>query len=303
MRRFCTEAQRPPPPSATRHCLAALRRPLCALACVLGLVAPVAALDYDTAMKESQAAIGRAAGDYGFTDGRGNRVRMADFRGKPLLVSFVYTGCSQVCPTATRFLDKAVQEASRALGDDAFNVVTVGFNLPFDNPAAMRQFARRQGIDRPQWKVLSPDAGSVDTLTRTFGFVYEASPGGFDHIAQVTLVDADGRIARQIYGDAFDSRLLIGALRAVSTGAPVPAQDLAGLLERVRVLCSVYDPLTGRYRLDYALFIEIFAGLTVLGAIIHYLAREWRRQRRAQTRRIVARPASRGLRAARFHPP
>ncbi len=152
----------------------------------------------------------------------------------------------------------------------------------------MRQFAKQHGIDRPQWKVLSPDAGSVEALTRTFGFVYEASPGGFDHVAQVTLVDADGRIARQIYGDAFDPRLLVGALRAISTGAPVPVQDRAGLLERVRVLCTVYDPLTGKYRLDYALFIEIFAGLTVLGAIVHYLAREWRRQRRSQAHRSAA---------------
>jgi protein SCO1/2 len=57
------------------------------------------------------------------------------------------------------------------------------------------------------------------------------------------------------------------------------------VLDRVRILCSVYDPSTGKYRLDYALFIEIFAGLTVLGAIAHYLLREWRRQRRTLARR------------------
>lgn len=263
-------------------------RALCVILGVAGVAAPVLALDYDTAMKTSRAAIGRTVGDYKFTASDGGRVRLAEFRGKPLLVSFIYTGCTQVCPTTTRFLDKAAREASRALGDGAFNVVSIGFNLPFDNPPAMRQFAKQQGIDRPWWQFLSPDAGSVERLTADFGFAYEASPGGFDHVAQLTLVDANGRIVRQIYGEAFEPRLVVGALRELATGAPAPVQDLAGLLERVRVLCTVYDPLTGKYRLDYALFIEIFAGLTVLGGIAHYLAREWRRQRRAASQRSIA---------------
>ena len=169
-----------------------------ALACA---AAPAAALDYDVAMKQSRAAVGRAPADYAFTATDGRRVRLADFRGKPLVVSFVYTGCGQVCPTATRFLDQAVRQAAQALGSDAFNVATIGFNLPFDNPAAMRDFARHQGVERAHWQFLSPDPGSVDRLTGEFGFAYEASTGGFDHIAQLSLVDAKGRVARQIYGD------------------------------------------------------------------------------------------------------
>jgi hypothetical protein len=50
----------------------------------------------------------------------------------------------------------------------------------------------------------------------------------------------------------------------------------------VRILCTVYDPRAGKYRLNYGLFIELFVGLTVLGAILYYLANEWRRHRRAQ---------------------
>jgi protein SCO1/2 len=263
-------------------------RILGALVLAVALAAPAFGVDFTSAMKQSQAAIGRTVDDYAFTTADGRRVRMSDFRGKPLVVSLVYTGCSQICPATTRFLATAVKEANRALGPAAYNVVTIGFNLPFDNPAAMRQFARQQGIDDPQWTFLSPDAGSVEALTRNFGFVYAPSPSGFDHIAQLTLVDANGRIARQIYGDTFDPQLLVGAVREVTTGVPGPLQDLSGLLDRVRVLCSVYDPATGKYRLNYALFIEIFAGLTVLGATAYYVAVEWRRQRRSRRDRVAA---------------
>jgi protein SCO1/2 len=124
----------------------------------------------------------------------------------------------------------------------------------------------------------------VERLTADFGFAYEATAGGFDHVAQLTLVDANGRVARQLYGDAVDPRLLITALGEVASGREAPASDLRRLLERVQLLCTVYDARTGKYRLDYALFIEIFAGLTVLGGIAHYLTREWRRQRSPRIR-------------------
>jgi protein SCO1/2 len=268
MRRFCIE----------------IARTLIALGGAVGAITPATALDYDTALRASQAAIGRTIDDHALTDADGARVRIADFRRTPLVVSFIYTGCGQVCPTTPKFLAEAVRNARRDLGDDAFNVVSIGFNLPFDNPAAMRHFARAQGIGDARWKFLSPDAGNVERLTNDFGFAYDATAGGFDHIAQLTLVDANGRIARQIYGETFDPKLLTTALREIAAGAPAPLQDVRALLERVRVLCSVYDPLTGRYRLDYALFIEIAAGLTVLGATAQYLAREWRRQRRTAIR-------------------
>ena len=254
-------------------------RRLLALIALALVAVPATALDYDAAMRQSRAAIGRTPADYAFSDVDGRRVQLADLRGKPLLVSFVYTGCGQVCPTTTRFLDKAVRQAANALGSDAFNVATIGFNLPFDNAQAMRQFARQQGVERAQWKFLSPDAGSVERLTSDFGFAYAAGTGGFDHVTQITIVDANGRIVQQLYGEAFDPQLLLSALRSAATGTASPVQDLADLVARVRILCTVYDPVSGKYRLDYGLFIEIFAGLSVLGATLSYLLREWRHQR------------------------
>jgi hypothetical protein len=48
----------------------------------------------------------------------------------------------------------------------------------------------------------------------------------------------------------------------------------------VKLLCTVYDARTGKYRLDYALFIEMLAGLIVLGGTAAFLVRERRRSRR-----------------------
>jgi len=222
------------------------------------------ALDPSKALQISQAAVGHTVGDYTLTGVDGRAVRLSDYRGKPLVISFVYTGCFQVCPAATKFLGSAVAEAQRTYGSDAFRVVTVGFNLPFDSRTAMGDFQRRQGIDLPGWTFLAADDSTVIGLARDVGFVWAPTGAGFDHVTQVTIVDARGRVFRQVYGATFELSMFVGPLKELLNGTPAAPQDLQGLVERIRILCTVYDPRTGRYRLDYGLFIEIFAGLSIL---------------------------------------
>src|SRR5512145_156410 len=100
---------------------------LAALAPGAGVAATAPDDRMELAVRTSQAAIGRTVGDWSFTDHTGRPVRATDFRGKPLVVSFVYTGCFQVCPATTQFLKRAVQSARDALGDDTFHVVSIGF--------------------------------------------------------------------------------------------------------------------------------------------------------------------------------
>ena len=240
-----------------------------------------AAFDEKAALKESQAAIGRQLGDYRFTDASGREVRLADLRGKPLVVNFVYTGCIQVCPATTQFLAAAVREAERTLGPGTFRVATIGFNLPFDDPAAMRAFGRKFGIASPNWLFLTPEASSVESLTRDLGFRYEATAAGFDHLLQVSILDGEGRVYRQVYGDAFEQPLFTGPLLQLAQNAPVEQATLASAWEKFKILCTVYDPSAGRYRLNYVVLIEILVGTSVMLAGIGFVGWEWRRRRRA----------------------
>ncbi|MBK6293076.1 MAG: SCO family protein [Rhodoferax sp.] len=70
--------------------------------------------DSIAAVRASQAAIGRSVSDWRFLDQTGKEIRMSDLRGKPLVVSFMYTGCFQVCPTTTQFLKRAASRPGLA---------------------------------------------------------------------------------------------------------------------------------------------------------------------------------------------
>ncbi len=246
-------------------------------------IATGSALNADAAVRASQAAIGERIGEHILLDRDANPVRLSSYRGKPLLVSFIYTGCFQVCPTGTRALQQTVRVLEKRFGTGQFNVVSIGFNQPADSPAAMKAFAAQNGINLPYWTFLSPAASDVEALTREFGFSFQATAAGFDHVLQVTLVDAEGRVVRQVYGGEIAPDALGEPLTLLLARQPLPLQSgLSALIDRVRILCTVYDPRTGTYRVDYSLALEIAGGLTFAITMLGYLFNEWRQRRIAQ---------------------
>lgn len=229
------------------------------------------------ALQASQEAIGGRVSDHVLVDTNGARVRLTDYRGKPLVVSLVYTSCYHSCSVFTRYLAGVVGVARDALGDDAFNVATIGFDAANDTPERMRLYAKRQGVSEERWSFLSTDADTARALSAELGFTWFPSPKGFDHLAQVTVLDADGRVYRQVYGDRFEPPALVEPLKAlVFHNDPLPA-SIGAWMDNVRLFCTVYDPAAGRYRFDYSVLVAIVAGAVSLLAVAVFVVHAWRR--------------------------
>jgi protein SCO1/2 len=239
------------------------------------------AFNPEAAIARSQAAIGGVLGDYRFLDTARQPVRLADYRGKPLVVNMVFTACSNSCPIVVQTLQRAVEVAQDALGKDSFSVVTIGFDTSDDTPERMRAFAHGQGVDIANWAFLSGDSETVERLVENLGFIYFPSPRGFDHLAQTTVVDAEGRIYRQVYGAAFGAPALVEPLIELVFGREAGATDFDALVNRVRLFCTYYDPASQRYRFDYSIFIAAAVGAASLIGLATILLRAWWRTRQS----------------------
>lgn len=242
-----------------------------------------AAAEFDRAqaLDISQAALGRMAGGYAFRDGDGRTARISDYRGKPLVVSFIYTSCAHACPTITRNLADAVETAWDALGEDAFRVVTVGFDVVADTPRRMRAFARQHDARVPGWRFLSGDGQQVAGVAADLGFTFRRTPKGFDHISQTTIIDGEGKVYRQVYGETFGAPLLVEPLKELVLGTTAPFASLDDLVKKVRLFCTLYDPAAGRYRFDYSMFIRLAIGAVIILCMAGFVGRElWRHGRR-----------------------
>jgi len=229
--------------------------------------------DRQAAIAYSQKAIGRRLGDLTFVDQHERPVRLSEFRGRPLIMSAIFTACTRSCPLLMQSLANAVQVARTTLGKDGFSVATVGFDPDVDTPAQMRAYARSQGVDLADWRFLSGDHETVDALLDDLGFLYVASARGFDHVAQVSLVDADGRIVAQVYGDNFAAAAVVDPLKSMLLRRTLNLRDVAGLIDRVRLFCTFYDPRRDRYYFDYSIFIALAVGTASLSGLLFILVR------------------------------
>ena len=217
---------------------------------ILALVALSAfGAEYDrsTALNISQGAIGRQLHDFTLRDTAGQPFAISDLRGKPLVVSMIYTSCHHVCPTITRNLRNKIDVAREALGEDAFNVVTVGFDWRVDTPDRMREFESRLGIDDvPNWHFLATEAGVVDELSDNLGFLFYPSAKGFDHLAQATVIDADGTVYRQVYGVDVETTAIVEPLKELVFNTPRSAGLVEHWVSTFKQFCTVYDPNSDR---------------------------------------------------------
>src|SRR5690606_34449741 len=120
-----------------------LRMPALALAALIAGTVPgfAARLDPALALEKSEAAIGGMVSDHRLIGTNGLPLSTTVFRGRPLIVSLVYTSCSSVCPVTTQNLKRAVARARKALGDNSFTVLTVGFDARNDTPGRLAAFA------------------------------------------------------------------------------------------------------------------------------------------------------------------
>jgi protein SCO1/2 len=236
-----------------------------------------AGFSHDDALAYSQAAIGTELRGFELIDTDGTPVSLESYRGKPLILSMIFSSCHHVCPTTTQYLQEVVAKARAVLDEDSFQVVTIGFDTANDTPERMAQFRTSTGVSDPRWDFLAGDAVNMARLVRQLGFIYTPSPRGFDHLIQASVIDAQGTIYRQVYGIQFPTPQLIEPLKELVFGNPRSQSTLDYLSNRVRLFCTVYDPATDTYHVDISVFIGTFVGLVVSLVFGRVLYKEWRK--------------------------
>jgi protein SCO1/2 len=134
--------------------------------------------------------------DFHLTDHAGKPRRLADFRGKAVVVSFGFAHCPDVCPTTLAQLAQAVKQ----LGPEAerVQVLFVTVDPERDTREVLAQYV--SAFD-PRFLGLYGDLESTRAVAKEFKVFFEkrppATPGGsysVDHSAQVYVLDPAGKL-------------------------------------------------------------------------------------------------------------
>ena len=114
----------------------------------------------------------------------GKALGMREFRGSPVIVTFLYADCEETCPPQAQQIKGALD----VLGEDV-PVVAVSVDPARDTPAAARRFLAEQGMaGRMEWAL-----GSEAQLRPVWkGYAIQPQLRGAEHQAVIALVDARG---------------------------------------------------------------------------------------------------------------
>jgi protein SCO1 len=124
--------------------------------------------------------------DFALRDQDGRTVRVADERGRPVIVTFMYSTCENECPTMAAQIRGALDD----LGHDV-PVLAVSVDPANDTPTRARRFLEKQRLNG-RASFLLGDTAQLQRVWRAFG-VQPQEPNGREHSASVVVLDRDGR--------------------------------------------------------------------------------------------------------------
>lgn len=153
--------------------------------------------------------------DAQLVDQDGARFSLDAYKGRALLVDFIYTRCPTICSALGENFAQVVQALNGTAASAPVDLLSISFDRQNDDRAALRLYGERFGAKAPRWRIASPlDDHTLDLLLKSFGVVViPDGMGGFIHNDAVYLVDSSGRLARILDAEA-PARLASAALRA-----------------------------------------------------------------------------------------
>jgi cytochrome oxidase Cu insertion factor (SCO1/SenC/PrrC family) len=121
----------------------------------------------------------------------------------PVLLHFIYTGCSATCPTQVRELVELRAQLPAALRRQV-RFFSISLDPLADTPATLAAFARKAGAEQPGWQFLTGARGPVDGLIERMRLFDPAKPGVADHRTALYLYGSDGQLVQRFRGVPVD---------------------------------------------------------------------------------------------------
>lgn len=208
-------------------------------------------------------------------DESGDTLHLYDLLGKkPLVLSFAYYTCKNLCPMVLDAISEALRGLSLKPGKD-FNLLTMSFD-PLDTPDRAKEISKmhRHGfVPKEAWKFTVTDSQNIYFLTNSAGYFFKKEGDQFAHPTATLVVTPDGKISRYLYGIDYKSRDLKLALLEASNG------KIGSITDKILLFCYRYDPKTRKYAL-VAIQVMKLGGLITLifvGGVLGFL---WVNERR-----------------------
>jgi protein SCO1 len=175
--------------------------------------------------------------DFGLVNQDGKRIRLSQYRGKALLITFVYTRCPQPdqCTLMSNnfaAIDKALQQQPETY--DKTHLLTISFDPDYDTPKVLRSYGashtgRYSDETFQHWEFASGTKDEVKGVAQFFGLRYyhdtESNDEQVIHSMRTAIVGPDGKVIKLYRGNEWkpdevlsELKILVGSMASPVAG-------------------------------------------------------------------------------------
>jgi protein SCO1 len=173
--------------------------------------------------------------DFGLVNQDGQRIHLAQYRGKALLLTFVYTRCPQPdqCTLMSNnfaAIDQALQKEPNTY--QKTHLLTVSFDPDYDTPKVLRSYGashtgRFSDETFQHWEFATGSKDEVKGIAQFFGLRYyhdtESDDEQVIHSMRTAIIGADGKVSKLYRGNEWKPEDVLVDLKSLLGPTAPPA--------------------------------------------------------------------------------
>lgn len=166
---------------------------------------------------------GQPVPDFTLVNQNGEKIQIDQFRGEPLLLTFIYTQCPfpDYCLRMSNNFGKVLQQLQK--NPKAFErsqLLSISIDPKNDTPSVLRSYGERYvGRVDPKfqhWQLASGSTEQVKKAADFFGLSYNSKDGQIVHGLQTVLIGADGKVLKVYSGNDWKPEEVAADMAAAS---------------------------------------------------------------------------------------
>jgi protein SCO1/2 len=148
------------------------------------------------------------APDFVLLNQEGNRFDSTTLRGKVVVLNFIFTTCTDVCPLFTANLAQLQRTLKNATGEVFF--VSITTDPEVDSPKVLKSYAQRYGADFQNWAFLTGSEAQLQQVWKGFDVrVIKKGRGLVQHTSLTTVIDRQGTRRFNFFGEKWQLKDLL----------------------------------------------------------------------------------------------
>lgn len=171
--------------------------------------APPAAINFGPngiEIKAKPAALlpGEAVPDFKLTLQDGKPAKLSDYRGKVVVLTFIYTRCPlpNFCPLMDRKFGEMAARLQPTPRADQVRLLSVSFDPEHDTPEVLTSHAKSRGAKMPIWTYAVASHEELGQFGPKLGLMYGPAEKEIMHNLSTAVIGPDGKLIRLDYGTA-----------------------------------------------------------------------------------------------------